>query len=165
MKEIFYTWWIRLTLTGGKPDVVEEWGLFQLTTVHEVKLISNSIYAAMEKAFSIHKERFIYDLASSMYIFHLLTLSGIDYYELTVEMKMDTIENPLHDAARRGNIEFLQDCLSNGVSPTGLDSTGNSPIHWSARGGHADCLQVLVEAAIKQFTSAKQFINAQVTTS
>jgi ankyrin repeat protein len=91
-------------------------------------------------------------------------LSGIDY-DLTVEMKMDTIENPLHDAARRGNIEFLQDCLSNGVSPTGLDSTGNSPIHWSARGGHADCLQVLVEAAIKQFTSAKQFINAQVTTS
>jgi ankyrin repeat protein len=115
----------------------------------------------MEKAFSIHKERFIYDLASSMFI------SSFDIvdYDLTVEMKMDTIENPLHDAARRGNIEFLQDCLSNGVSPTGLDSTGNSPIHWSARGGHADCLQVLVEAAIKQFTSAKQFINAQVTTS
>jgi hypothetical protein len=38
MKETFYTWSIRLTLTGGKPGVVEEWGLFQLTTVHEVNL-------------------------------------------------------------------------------------------------------------------------------
>jgi len=75
---------------------------------------------------------------------------------------MDTIENPLHDAARRGNIEFLRDCLANGVSPTGLDSTGNSPIHWTARGGHLECLQELVAAAIKQFSSSRQFINAQV---
>lgn len=101
---------------------------------------------------------------------------------------MDTLENPVHDAARRGNLDFLKECLENGVSPTGLDASGNSPIHWylsliifkltnktgkllqgrylkshrSARGGHLDCFQELLRSASKQFGSTTQFINVQV---
>ena len=28
---------------------------------------------------------------------------------------METIDNPLHDAAKRGNLSFLQECISNRV--------------------------------------------------
>lgn len=78
-----------------------------------------------------------------------------------VEMRMDTIENPVHDAARRGNVEFLRECLRNGVSATGLDASGNSPLHWSARGGHLECVQEIVRAAMKTYKHPKQFVNAQ----
>ncbi len=47
-------------------------------------------------------------------------------------MKMDILDNPIHDACRRGNFDFLKECLDNGVSPSGLDSSQNSPLHWSA---------------------------------
>ena len=47
-----------------------------------------------------------------------------------VELKTDVVDNPVHDAARRGNLDFLRECLRNGVSPTGLDASGNSPLHW-----------------------------------
>lgn len=57
---------------------------------------------------------------------------------------MEQVELPLHDAARRGNISFLQECLNQGVSGTGLDSAGNTPLYWAARAGHVDCLEVLL---------------------
>lgn len=75
---------------------------------------------------------------------------------------MDTIENPVHDAARRGNVEFLKECLSNGVSPTGLDASGNSPLHWSSKGGHLECVQEIMRAAMKSYRNPKQFVNSQV---
>lgn len=78
-----------------------------------------------------------------------------------VEMKMDTIENPVHDAARRGNVEFLKECLKNGVSSTGLDASGNSPLHWSAKGGHLECVQEIISNAMKQYRNPKNFVNAQ----
>jgi ankyrin repeat protein len=73
---------------------------------------------------------------------------------------MDTLDNPVHDAARRGNLEFMKECLQNGVSPTGLDISGNSPLHWSARGGHLECVQEIIQLASK-IQHSKQFINAQ----
>ena len=35
---------------------------------------------------------------------------------LTVESSTETIDNPLHEAAKRGNLPFLQECLENRVS-------------------------------------------------
>lgn len=62
-----------------------------------------------------------------------------------VEYQTEMVETPLHDAARRGNMNFLQECLKQGVSPTGLDSVGNTPLYWACSGGHIDCVMELLE--------------------
>ncbi|XP_058789865.1 osteoclast-stimulating factor 1-like [Phymastichus coffea] len=62
-----------------------------------------------------------------------------------VEEKVEELVLPLHEAARRGNISFLQECLSGGVSGTGLDSAGNTPLYWAARAGHEDCVKLLLD--------------------
>ncbi|XP_014220376.1 osteoclast-stimulating factor 1-like [Trichogramma pretiosum] len=64
-----------------------------------------------------------------------------------VEEQVEEIVLPLHEAARRGNLSFLKECLSSGVSGTGLDSAGNTPLYWAARTGHEDCVQLLLELA------------------
>ncbi|KAJ8673446.1 hypothetical protein QAD02_004708 [Eretmocerus hayati] len=61
-----------------------------------------------------------------------------------VEDQVEEIILPLHEAARRGNTSFLQECLSGGVSGTGLDSAGNTPLYWAARAGHEDCVKLLL---------------------
>eukprot|EP00730_Choanoeca_flexa_P017032 TRINITY_DN8150_c0_g2_i1.p1 TRINITY_DN8150_c0_g2~~TRINITY_DN8150_c0_g2_i1.p1 ORF type:complete len:217 (+),score=39.20 TRINITY_DN8150_c0_g2_i1:51-701(+) len=57
----------------------------------------------------------------------------------------ESIDNPLHDAAKRGNLPYLQECLSHGVSVNALDKAGSTPLHWAARGGHVDCVLKLLE--------------------
>jgi len=56
----------------------------------------------------------------------------------------ETVAYPLHDAAKRGNLPFLQECLTNGVSVNGLDKAGATPLHWAARGGHMECVQAIL---------------------
>ncbi|ORY48730.1 ankyrin [Rhizoclosmatium globosum] len=60
--------------------------------------------------------------------------------ESTVE-----IENPMHEAAKRGNVAFLAELLAAGVSVNGLDRAGNSPLHWAARAGKTDVVRMLLE--------------------
>ncbi|XP_011504258.1 PREDICTED: osteoclast-stimulating factor 1-like [Ceratosolen solmsi marchali] len=62
-----------------------------------------------------------------------------------VEEQVEEIILPLHEAARRGNISFLRECLNSGVSGTGLDSAGNTPLYWAARAGHEDCVKLLLD--------------------
>jgi ankyrin repeat protein len=61
-----------------------------------------------------------------------------------VEESMESIDNPMHEACKRGNINFLRECVNNRVSVNGLDKAGSTPLHWAAHGGHIDCLQQLV---------------------
>ena len=61
-----------------------------------------------------------------------------------IEESTETIENALHEAAKRGNVSFLQECLANKVSVNGLDKSGSTPLHWAAGGGHMECLKQLL---------------------
>ena len=61
-----------------------------------------------------------------------------------VGSQMEEVEQPLHEAARRGNLDFMRECLKQGVSGTGLDSAGNTPLYWAAHAGHVDCVQELL---------------------
>ena len=57
---------------------------------------------------------------------------------------MEEVEQPLHEAARRGNLDFMQECLQQGVSGTGLDNAGNTPLYWASHAGHVDCVRELL---------------------
>ncbi|XP_063226089.1 osteoclast-stimulating factor 1-like [Bacillus rossius redtenbacheri] len=61
-----------------------------------------------------------------------------------VENHGEEINFPLHEAARRGNLSFLQECLQQGVSATGLDQMGNTALYWASHGGHLDCVSQLL---------------------
>ena len=71
----------------------------------------------------------------------------------SVSESMEAIDNPLHEAAKRGNLPFLQECLANGVSVNGLDKSGATPLYWAAHGGHSDCVQALLSVSNISFDS------------
>lgn len=62
-----------------------------------------------------------------------------------MEGKLNEIVNPLHEAARRGNLSFIQECITRKVSPTGLDSMGNTALYWASHSGHAECVNYLLQ--------------------
>ncbi|KAJ3013434.1 UNVERIFIED_CONTAM: Osteoclast-stimulating factor 1 [Siphonaria sp. JEL0065] len=47
--------------------------------------------------------------------------------------------------ANYGNIPFLSELITAGVSVNGLDKAGNSPLHWAARSGKTQVVQMLLE--------------------
>lgn len=61
-----------------------------------------------------------------------------------VNEQAEPLVNPLHEAARRGNIEWLRELIGHQLSVNGQDHSGNTPLHWAARGGHTDCVQLLL---------------------
>jgi len=61
-----------------------------------------------------------------------------------VEERSEPVESPLHEAAKRGHLSFLAECLRHNVSVNALDKAGNTPLHWAARGGHLDCASALL---------------------
>ncbi|CAG9538569.1 unnamed protein product [Cercopithifilaria johnstoni] len=58
-------------------------------------------------------------------------------------MTAEYVEYPLHDAARRGNIQGVKECLDNAVSVNGLDKSGSTPLYWSSHGGHVEIVKLL----------------------
>jgi hypothetical protein len=36
----------------------------------------------------------------------------------------ETIANPMHEGAKRGNMALMEECIANGVSVNGLDKAG-----------------------------------------
>ncbi|XP_064390369.1 osteoclast-stimulating factor 1-like [Halichondria panicea] len=62
-----------------------------------------------------------------------------------IEGNTETIVNPLHEAAKRGNLPFVDECLANRVSVNGLDKSGSTALHWAASGGHTECAQAILK--------------------
>ena len=52
-----------------------------------------------------------------------------------VETLGDSNTSPLHDAAKRGNLEMVKECLSNKMPVNQADPAGNTALHWAARSG------------------------------
>ncbi|MCP9260498.1 Osteoclast-stimulating factor 1 [Dirofilaria immitis] len=58
-------------------------------------------------------------------------------------MTAEYVEYPLHDAAKRGNIEYVKECLDNAVSVNSLDKSGSTALYWSSHGGHVAIVKLL----------------------
>ncbi|XP_064474757.1 osteoclast-stimulating factor 1-like [Ornithodoros turicata] len=61
-----------------------------------------------------------------------------------VEENAEELLHPLHESAKRGNVQFLEECLANKVSVNSLDKAGCTALHWAAHGGHVECAQILL---------------------
>ncbi|XP_002126742.2 osteoclast-stimulating factor 1 [Ciona intestinalis] len=71
--------------------------------------------------------------------------SGIVPGNYVAEDIADSIDFPLHEAAKRGNVSFLTECLNNKVALNGIDKSGSTALHWAARGGHGECVELLTD--------------------
>ncbi|KAH1168593.1 hypothetical protein KIL84_013183 [Mauremys mutica] len=60
-----------------------------------------------------------------------------------VAEQAESIDNPLHEAAKRGNLSWLRECLDNQVGVNGLDKAGSTALYWACHGGHKDIVEVL----------------------
>uniref|UniRef100_A0A8D2LGB2 Osteoclast-stimulating factor 1 n=1 Tax=Varanus komodoensis TaxID=61221 RepID=A0A8D2LGB2_VARKO len=61
-----------------------------------------------------------------------------------VAEQAESIDNPLHEAAKRGNLSWLRECLDNRVGVNGLDKAGSTALYWGCHGGHKDIVEVLL---------------------
>jgi ankyrin repeat protein len=61
-------------------------------------------------------------------------------------LQASRVDTPAHEAAKRGNVDFLKDLLTTQCSINTLDSAGNSPLYWAARSGHLGCVRILMTA-------------------
>ncbi|NXD14355.1 OSTF1 factor, partial [Nothocercus nigrocapillus] len=78
----------------------------------------------------------------------IIYISDMSWLEFTicfisVAEQAESIDNPLHEAAKRGNLSWLRECLDNRVGVNGLDKAGNTALYWACHGGHKDIVDVL----------------------
>lgn len=57
----------------------------------------------------------------------------------------ENVKMPIIDAARRGNMELMEECLGVGISVNSLDKSGSSPLHAASQGGHLHCVSRLLK--------------------
>eukprot|EP01125_Pyxidicula_operculata_P022305 TRINITY_DN904_c0_g1_i1.p1 TRINITY_DN904_c0_g1~~TRINITY_DN904_c0_g1_i1.p1 ORF type:complete len:114 (+),score=29.66 TRINITY_DN904_c0_g1_i1:91-432(+) len=52
--------------------------------------------------------------------------------------------SPLHDAAAKGNLEKIQELISEGVSINEVDSASNTALHWASGAGRLNVVEWLI---------------------
>ncbi|CAI2301656.1 unnamed protein product [Caenorhabditis sp. 36 PRJEB53466] len=62
-----------------------------------------------------------------------------------ISENVEELPNPLHEAARRGNLDMLNECLRERVSVNSLDKSGATPLYWAAHGGHVAAVDALLK--------------------
>ena len=50
----------------------------------------------------------------------------------------------MHEACKRGNVSFLNECLANGVSVNAIDKSGSTPLFWAAHAGYDHIVRSLL---------------------
>lgn len=58
-------------------------------------------------------------------------------------------EPPLHEAAKSGDIEEVQELLAQGIPVDSLNSEGATPLHWAAFKGHLEVAKLLISKGAK----------------
>ena len=61
-----------------------------------------------------------------------------------VLLDSSSIDYPMHEASKRGNIDWLKELISTGISINTLDSAGNCPLYWACRSGHLECARLIL---------------------
>ena len=61
------------------------------------------------------------------------------------EASNNEVQFPLHEAAKRGQLDFLRECVQQRIPLNGLDKSGSTPLYWAAYGGHDDCVKEILK--------------------
>ncbi|CAD6189744.1 unnamed protein product [Caenorhabditis auriculariae] len=62
-----------------------------------------------------------------------------------VSENVEELPNPLHEAAKRGNFDFLKECIREQVSVNSLDKSASTALYWACHGGHTEIVKYLLE--------------------
>lgn len=114
--------WISLTQTGGWQD----WMIRRDTYPATMVSTDSGVHEA-DVTYSLHFCR----------EFDILNLKSC---QPRLAVSKENVKIPIIDAARRGNLALLQECLDAGMSVNSLDKSGSSSLHAAAQGGHIECI-------------------------
>jgi len=102
-------------------------------------------------------------------IVYVLDMSETDWWKARIKGKEgqvpsnyleatshDGSTSPLHDAAKRGNMELLRECLLNKMPVNQGDAAGNTALHWAARAGHMDIISALLTVPQVQLNTSNK---------
>jgi ankyrin repeat protein len=58
---------------------------------------------------------------------------------------IDVVMTTLHEAAKEGRLDVVQQLLGSGASAEALDAQQRTPLHYGAASGHLDVVQLLLD--------------------
>jgi|ERR1712242_65756 len=68
-----------------------------------------------------------------------------NYLQCNEEGEGGEILFPLHEAAKRGNVNWAKECLDNKLSINGQDKSGATALYWASYGGHIELARLLLQ--------------------